>query len=333
MREPKPYWRDVPKELRSQIETIVGSPIRHATQIFGGYGPSATFRLFLEDGRTIFAKGAGTGSITGNWQSLPNEEAVYRQIEAIRPMSPNYFGSVKVDGWHLLLLEDLQDVMKVPPWSEELAKQAMKDIAAFHLRGIPEAGKVPLIEDHGLTDNWQTIKSNQEERQYFLDLFGETRSEAEEWLHAVIDPFIQAEAELLRQDQPWGLIHKDIRSDNLCFKDGNMILFDWALACKGPLLFDIGFFLPSMEGEGGPSAESLFLDYKNAMATVGINFPLFCEHSVAAATAGFFATRAGKPHVAVLPRLRTVQRLQLGPALRIASSLLNLPQPPKTILV
>lgn len=328
MREPKPYWRDVPKKLREQIEDKMASPIRRATRVFGGYGPTATFRLFLEDGRTVFAKGAGCGSIAENWRVLPLEEAMYRDVAAITPISPRYYGSVSVDGWHLLLLEDLRQVKKVPPWSEALALQAMRDIAAFHVRGISEYGKVEAMSGKGVTDNWLTIKNNMEERKYFLGLFQENIQEAEAWLDAVIDMLISIEGELMRSDQPWGLIHKDIRSDNLLFRNDSLVLFDWALACRGPLLFDVGFFFPSIEGEGGPTAECLLPEYKRVMAAHGIDFPPFAEQAVAVAAAGFFATRAGKPPIPVLPRLRYIQRLQLGPALRWSSQLLGLPCPP-----
>jgi hypothetical protein len=329
MREPKPYWRDVPQELRDQISMIVGSPIRRASRVFGGYGPSATFRLFLEDGRTIFAKGAGKGSISGNWKTLPHEEWVYQNIDAIKPVSPKYFGSVSVDGWHLLLLEDLKGKKRVPPWSEKLAVQAVKDIASFHLRGIPEETKVETIGESGVADNWLTIKNNTNERNYFLELFQDVRSEAEFWLEQVIDVLIEVESDLLRSNQPWGLIHKDIRSDNLCYRDDKLVVFDWALVCRGPLMYDIGFFFPSLEGEGGPIAERLLPEYQKVMAAGGVEFPSFTAKCAAAATAGFFASRAGQPMIPMLPRLRQVQRLQLGPALRWMCSILELQQPPR----
>lgn len=328
MREPKPFWRDVPLELRKQIEVNIGSPIRRAIRVFGGYGPSATFRIFLEDGRTVFAKGAGMGSITENWKSITNEETIYRDITATYPISPRYFGSVSVDGWHLLLLEDLRNSKKVPPWSEAFALQAIRDIAEFHLRGLSEAGKVQPMTSKGVTDNWINIKNSNDERNYFLGLFREKKSDAEFWLEGVLDTLISIEAEFMNSDQPWGLIHKDIRSDNLRFRNGSLLLFDWALACRGPLLFDVGFFLPSIEGEGGPEAELLLSEYKRVMADNSIEFPVFAEQSVAAVVAGFFASRAGKPPISLLPRLRYIQCLQLGPALRWTCNILGLPQPP-----
>jgi hypothetical protein len=314
--------------VRKEIEPVLGAPIRKGTRVFGGYGPSATFRLFLEDGRTVFAKGAGKGSNEVNWRVVPVEESAYRNIDAIRPFSPSYLGSVIASGWHLLLLEDLKDAAAVPPWTEQLAVQAVRDIAQFHLRGMKEPEKVDEINMKDFTDNWRTIRYDRDELDYFLGLFGNDRTEAEAWLNDSFDILIAAESELKRMDQPWGLIHSDIRSDNLRFRDGKLVLFDWALACRGPLMLDVIFFFPSIAGEGGPTAEHLLPVYKQVMLSKGVSFPSYAERAAAAATAGFFASRAGKPPIPALPRLRDIQRLQLGPALQWAAQILDLPEPP-----
>lgn len=328
MREPKPFWKDVPVALRRQIESLLGSPIRTTSRVFGGYGPSATFRIFLQDGRSVFAKGAGPGSNEENWRVVPLEEAVYRDLQAIRSISPRYLGSVMDQGWHLLLLEDLRGSRKVPPWREELALQAVRGIAEFHVRGIQEAEKVQTMRFEGLVDSWRLMKTDLGEQECFLRLFANRRSLAEAWLHGALDRLAEAAADMMRPDQPWGLIHTDIRSDNLRFRGDRLILFDWPLAAHGPLIGDVTFFAPSVTGEGGPVAQRLLDEYKRIMARAGVTFPEFAEGAAAAATAGYFACRAGKPSVPELPRLRQVQRLQLGPALQWASLSLGLPRPP-----
>jgi hypothetical protein len=106
------------------------------------------------------------------------------------------------------------------------------------------------------------------------------------------------------------------------------VLFDWALACKGPLIQEIVFFIPSVEAEGGPSGEVLLKEYKEVMSNGGIEFPLFAEQSAAAFIAGLLAIKAGKPSEPGLPRLRRLRQLQLVPALKQAARLLHLPEPP-----
>ncbi|TVY06561.1 phosphotransferase [Paenibacillus cremeus] len=328
MREQKPLWRNVPIEIREKLAVMAGSPICRGLRIYGGYGPSATFRLFLKDGRTVFAKGAGKGSTPENWRVIPLEQVAYQKIEAVASISPAYLGSVIDKDWYLLLLEDLKGSIKVPPWTLNLAVKAVRDIARFHLRGIKEASKVEMIKSKGFNDNWIKIRNDREELNHLLTLFPGHEGQAESWINNNINQLVDMEAELLRTDQPWGLIHSDIRSDNLRFRNGELILFDWALVCAGPLILDVIFFFPSIAGEGGPTAEQLMPEYMNVMASEGIAFPSFAEKAAAAATAGFFATRAGKPAIPALPRLRQIQRLQLGPALRWAAKTLNLPKPP-----
>ncbi|WP_044640477.1 phosphotransferase [Risungbinella massiliensis] len=328
MRESKPFWRDVPLEVRREIENYLGSPVIKAYRVFGGFGPSATFRLILEDGRTIFAKGAGKGSTSVNWSGVEWEEWVYQNIEVIRPLSPAYFGSVKTKEWHLLFLEDLTTSHKVPPWTEELAIKAVHDIAKFHLCGIAEEKKVKSIITRNYDSSWKLIKDNRDELSQFLALFKENSEMAKDWLHDVIDILIATESEAMRSDQPWGLIHCDIRSDNLCFQNRKLVLFDWAVLCSGPLILDIIFFFPSVMGEGGPSSERLLPEYKKIMEKGGIIFPDFAERAATAFMAGFFAGRAGKPPIPGLPRLRQIQRLQLRIALQMVAKTLNLPKPP-----
>src|SRR4051794_10240593 len=106
--EPKPPWRVVPSAVRRQAESILDSPIRRALRIFGGYAPSATFRLYLADGRTTVFKGTDKTANEVMVQALQSEERVYRELsEFIRPWAPEYFGSVHFGEWNAILLEDV----------------------------------------------------------------------------------------------------------------------------------------------------------------------------------------------------------------------------------
>ena len=328
MLEKKPYWTDVPKALQDEIARKLGSRIIKADRVFGGYGPSATFRLYLEDGRTIFAKGAGKGSTAFNWEAVSIEEQVYTKILSIRPFSPQYFGSVKTDGWHLFFLEDLHGTIEVPPWTEALAKQVIDGIAVFHIQGQKEKESVQKIDPKKYGSNWKSLKENEAERELFLALFQEKKKEAEAWFENVIDMAIEAEEQVYRSDQPWGLVHFDLRSDNMRIRNGKLVLFDWSYLCYGPLILDISFFLPSVFKQGGPSPEVLLSEYLTSMNRSGITFPKFCISAAAAFVAGFFAARAGKEPIPSCPRLREIQRMQLGPALDWMTTCLNLPKPP-----
>jgi hypothetical protein len=88
-----------------------------------------------------------------------------------------------------------------------------------------------------------------------------------------------------------------------------VVFVDWNLACRSNARLDLGFWLPSLQFEGGPAPEAILPD----------------APEVAAWVAGFFAARAGLPEVPDAPRVRLVQRQQLATALPWAIRALELP--------
>lgn len=108
------------------------------------------------------------------------------------------------------------------------------------------------------------------------------------------------------------LLHCDVRSDNVCVRNGAAVLVDWNLAAVGHPRFDAAFWLPSLAAEGGPHPESVLPD---------------CPAGLAAFVAGFFAYRAGLPELPHAPQVRAVQRRQLATALPWAARALGLTPP------
>ena len=110
------------------------------------------------------------------------------------------------------------------------------------------------------------------------------------------------------------LVHCDVRSDNLCVRDGRALLVDWNLACRGNPDFDVAFWLPSLVLEDGPPLAEL------AERRPGVD-------AFAAYVAGFFACRAGLPPPDGAPAVRAFQLAQLAVALPWAVRVLGLPPP------
>src|SRR5947209_1578939 len=143
-REAKPPWSAVPRAVKAEVARILGSPVASAERVYGGYAPSATFRLVLRNGRRAFLKSTyplpkGSAVIWG----VAAEERAYRALGArIRPWAPALFGSFDVDGWHGLVLEDLGPA-DVPPWTPRLVRRAAHDYAAFAQSITAEGGPAP----------------------------------------------------------------------------------------------------------------------------------------------------------------------------------------------
>jgi thiamine kinase-like enzyme len=127
---------------------------------------------------------------------------------------------------------------------------------------------------------------------------------SEAWLDRALPSLLEAEdVGLLRGDS---LLHCDVRSDNLCLRDGRAVLVDWNHARIGNPAFDVAFWLPSLVLEHGPPPESFGVD------------------ELAAHVAGFFAARAGLPPPEGAPRVRSFQAAQLAVALPWACRTLGL---------
>jgi thiamine kinase-like enzyme len=128
-------------------------------------------------------------------------------------------------------------------------------------------------------------------------------------VQSVLPLLIQTEAQCNTEGNT--LTHVDLRSDNICLTSKRAIFVDWNLACLSNPKLDLGFWLPSLAYEGSPSPEQILPD----------------APEVAAWVSGFFAARAGLPDISDAPRVRLVQRQQLGTALPWVIRALNLPLP------
>src|SRR5207245_1317277 len=95
------------------------------------------------------------------------------------------------------------------------------------------------------------------------------------------------------------LCHFDVRSDNLCFRNGQAILVDWNWTALGNPALDIAGWLPSVAVEGGPMPWEV----------------LPGEGELAAFISGVWAAVAGLPPPPTAPVVREVQRRQLAVAL------------------
>ena len=106
-------------------------------------------------------------------------------------------------------------------------------------------------------------------------------------------------------------VHMDVRSNNLCVRNGRALLVDWNAACRANGLLDVAAWLPSLHAEGGPPPEEV----------------LPAASKLAALISGYFAARAGQPVIEKAPLVRRVQLQQLRSALPWTLRVLGLPPP------
>ena len=289
----------MPKRFpESEAAAALGSaPVGWEPVQGGGYGSNSSHsRLVLADGRSAFLKLALDADAAG-W--LRDEHLAYSQLQA--PFLPALLGWHDEAGVTFLALEDLSDAYWPPPWRRGQVEKVQATLA--EVAATPAPPGLPSLESlRRRLNGWELVADDPEP---LLSTGLVTRA----WLEGALPALREAGATCdLSGDT---LLHLDVRSDNLCFREDRMFLVDWNLGCVGNALMDVVFWLPSLRLEGGPDPAELLPE------TGGL----------AALTAGYFASRAGLPTPATAPRVRPFQRAQAEVALPWAARELGLPQP------
>ena len=302
---------------------ILGAPVARAARVYGGYAPSATFRMVLADGRPAFFKGVNASSNDYMRGALPREERVYRELDRyIRPWAPAFLGSFKRLDWQVLLLEDVGP-QTMPPWSPAKARRSARSFAAFHAstRGRPLPRWLSRTEHHELAGFWRSLSSSGELART-ASLARRRAEEAREWLDVALPVLRDSAERLVRLRAPHSLLQGDTRSDNTRLQGEQLRMFDWNFASVGPHEFDAAAFAQATETEGGPPADRILGWYGEVL-------PLRDSHLDAsvASIAGYFADRAWRPPVPGVPRVRAFQRAQLKVSLAWAARRFALPEP------
>ena len=260
----------------------------------GGYTPAERWVVDLEGGDRVFAK-IGVDSRTAGW--LRDEHRAYTVLAG--DFMP------RLRGWDdgerpLLLLEDLSRCSWPPPWDGPGIDRVLDALA--ELRSADPGGALPPVGEFAreLTGGWRRVAAEPEP---FLSLGLATGR----WLRDNAPALAAAEDEA-SIDGPFPA-HLDVRSDNLCFRDGRAVLVDWNHAVVAHPDLDIAGWAPSLHAEGGPAPEEI----------------LPGAGPLAAVISGYFADRAGQPVIPTAPRVREVQLRQLRTALPWAARALGLP--------
>ena len=313
----------MPRAVKDELAVLLGSPVARADRSYGGYAPSATFRVRLRSGRRLFLKGTyplapGSQVVWG----LAAEERVYRECERfMRPWAPRYIGSVRAAGWHVVALEDVgPDTM--PPWTRAKTEASARSYAQFHRasHGQRLPRWLPRTAHHQFAGHWDALASSG------LDgtagLAGRRAGEAEEWLAVALPVLRERSSRLRHLRPPFVFMHFDTRSDNVRLQGRRLRIFDWNFAAVGPHEFELAAFAQAVTMEGGPPPEDVAAAYARVLPVRDDAL----DASIAG-IAGYFADRARRPAQTVLPRVRRVQRRQLRATLAWAARRFGLPEP------
>jgi hypothetical protein len=279
----------------SEVADALGRrPLRWQPHTGSGYGTNTSrWRVELADGGTAFVKVALDDRAV-DW--LRKEHNVYSSVTA--PFLPQLLGWHD-DGVTLLAIEDLSGAHWPPPWPGNGIRAVLDTLDEVHATPPPH-GLVTLEEQREGLDGWPRIAADPAP---FLSLGLCSAA----WFDAAFPHLAAAAAGCeLAGD---AFLHLDVRSDNLCLRDGRAVLVDWNWASVGSPLIDVVAWLPSLRLEGGPEPWTIVSD----------------SGGLAALMAGFFGARAGLPPPATAPNVREIQKRQCEVALGWAARELGLP--------
>jgi Phosphotransferase enzyme family len=323
--EPKPPWTAVPRSIRLAVEEVLGAPVRRAERAWGGYGPTPTYRLHLADDRWAFFKGVGPDTIEFARAAYTREVRVYTELQyLIASWAPAFYGAFELDGWSVLLLEDLGP-KSVPPWTPALARSIARAYGLFHTgtagNALPDW--LPRPDERSMVHGrlWREAQ-DPVWLKGVAGLAGVRREEALTWLRASTPALQEATRTLVTTGPPYTFLHNDTRSDNLRWFRGRLYLFDWPHVSAGHVEEDVAGFAQTVTVEGGPPPEEVMRAYSESAP---IREPVL--DAAVASVAGFFADAAWREDIPGLPRLRPFQRRQFRVTLGWAARRLELPRP------
>ena len=198
-----------------------------------------------------------------------------------------------------LALEDLSDAVWPPPWTDRLVAGVVEAFAAIHATPPPDRLERATFSGE---PNWPIVAADPRP---FLGV----GLCSDDWLRGALPTLLAAAAAAPLEGE--ALVHLDVRSDNLCVRDGRTIVIDWNHATIANADLDLAFWLPSLAAEGGPRPEAILPD----------------APALAAWVAGYFCATAGLPFLPDAPHVRALQRMQAATALPWAARELGLPPP------
>jgi len=334
--ETKPAFDDIPEDILKKIGRRLAGEVIEGDIAYGSFSASAGYVLTLDSGLKVFAKGTHPGETAHGTQHLRQEIAAYENLPVLKDVSPAYYSFVTdndEDGWSLGLWEYIRPD-PIAPAAPEI-RDIMTQLVKVHQCAVPPdvllpAGAQNFIAGFFYDDKkWRRLADEEKVREKFLSLFSDAGKGAA-WLSQSLEILIALQADNATRVYAEGLIHGDLRMDNILFGQGRTYLVDWPNACIGPVLFDLVFISAHSESLGIGAAEDFIAAYEEVGGRAFSSDEAVAEELCAmlGAVSGYFADQAYRAVPEKLPRLRWMQKSMLLACLNILSRFGKIESPP-----
>jgi len=238
-----------PQYLRDLLENAMGKRSINWTVPDCGLSSALRFSVQMENNHSVFVK-AATDEQTEQWLRTEHLVLSFRE----RNFMPHIIGWLDQPGIRpVLIMEDLSKAYWPAShagvtWRKgdiDLLFNGLKELSSFKT-GLP----IRELKNQR-TSFWSEIADDPAS---FLSL----QLCSEQWLNRSIGALIDAEKNVdVTGDH---LVHGDVRSDNICFVDSQIIFVDWSHAARGNGRHDLSTLLPTLYLEGGPDPYEVIPD-------------------------------------------------------------------------
>jgi Ser/Thr protein kinase RdoA (MazF antagonist) len=297
-------WADLPEQVRTGIEGVLGAPVVETTSEPGGFSPGLAARVVLADGRRMFVKAVNSARNVESVRLLSNEARILTELADVdlRPpvVVPALRGQYVHGDWIALVITEVDGRTPTIPW-----RTAELDRVVDAVQTLGECLTPTPLAAASITEAYATIMNQWRT----LAATKEIPTGLPPWAAANIDRLAELEADWPAAAAGNTLLHLDLRADNLLLAEDQVFVVDWPHACVGAAWVDLLVMLPSVIMQGG-DPDRCWRRYP-----AGRDVDADRVNSFLAALAGYFAVSALRPPPPELPRLRDFQRAQGDAAL------------------
>jgi len=292
-------WEAVPARVRLAVEEVCGSPVTEARTQPGGFSPGVAARVECADGRRYFVKAVSAEVNQRSVKIHRTERDILTALEpvilaAVLPV-PRLRGSVDLDSWVALILDDVDGRHPAEPWDAAELRRVTAALDRLAAALTPSPIAVPAIGEKYARafTGWRRLAESG------------TQDGLDAWSRAHLGDLAALEATWTACTAGDTLIHTDVRADNILLTGDGVVIVDWPHACRGAAFVDHVFFAPSVAMQGGPELADLL-----ALSAAGRSADPRQVAAIVCALGGYFTYQSLQPAPPGLPTVRAFQAAQ-----------------------
>ncbi|MFG1928027.1 phosphotransferase [Cryptosporangium sp. NPDC048952] len=306
---PRPTWSELPADVRTGIESALGTEVVEAHSAPLGLTPGLASRVRLADGRRAFLKAAGVHRGAFEVEKLRREARVLGSLRPDAP-APDLLGVYDDGRWAALACTDVDGRPPALPWTPGDLERVLAAVADCAAATTP----APLTGPRFVTDwaadltGWRSLANSPSGAE---DLKAALPADLADRAAGDLDQLARLEAGWSVCADGDTLLHGDLRADNILLTDERVWFVDWPSASVGAPWLDLLFFLPGV-------AASAAVDVEEIVRSHPLTRDVAPETITAtvAALAGFLVTVGLEPAPWYAPEVRAFQLAEAAAALR-----------------